>query len=309
METNATQLSTIALFCKSAELGSFTAAANAMGLTPAAVSRGVGRLEDRLGLKLFRRTTRSMSLTDDGRLYFEQCRAAIAQIDDAEKNITGQQSEPRGLLRISAPSTYAHYRLLPRLADFKSRYPLIELDINIANRNIDFVEDGYDVAIRLGTPPDSRLIARKLEDARVGVYATPAYLKNHGTPASLADLKDKRAHTLLPFVLPSTGKALPWIFMQGGQQIELTPNSTVHVSEGPIGCVVLARSGMGMVQTFSWIADSYTHEFVEVLTPLSGCTRPFYLLYPQNRHLSVKVRALVDFLIPPIVSKAAKKGI
>jgi DNA-binding transcriptional LysR family regulator len=185
---------------------------------------------------------------------------------------------------------------------------LIELDINIANRNIDFVEDGYDVAIRLGTPPDSRLIARKLEDARVGVYATPAYLKNHGTPASLADLKDKRAHTLLPFVLPSTGKALPWIFMQDGQQTELTPNSSVHVSEGPIGCVVLARSGMGMVQTFAWIADSYADEFVEVLKPFSGCTRPFYLLYPQNRHLSVKVRALVDFLIPPVVSKAAKKG-
>lgn len=298
MDTNATQLSTIALFCKSAELGSFTAAANAMGLTPAAASRGVGRLEDRLGIKLFRRTTRSMSLTDDGRLYFEQCRAAIAQIDDAEKNITGQQAEPRGLLRISAPSTYAHYRLLPRLADFKSRYPLIELDINIANRNIDFVDDGYDVAIRLGTPPDSRLVARKLEDAPVGVYATPAYLKKHGTPLSLAELKDKRAHTLLPFVLPSTGKALPWVFMQDAQQIELVPHSSVQVSEGPIGCVVLARSGMGLVQTFSWIAGSYPGEFVEVLEAFAGCTRPFYLLYPQNRHLSVKVRALVDFLMP-----------
>jgi DNA-binding transcriptional LysR family regulator len=307
MRTNPTQLSTIAVFCKSAELGSFTAAANAMGLTPAAVSRGVGRLEDRLGIKLFRRTTRSMSLTDDGRLYFEQCRAAIAQIDDAEKNITGQQSEPRGLLRISAPSTYAHYRLLPRLVDFKSRYPLIELDINIANRNIDFVDDGYDVAIRLGTPPDSRLIARKLEDAHVGVYATPAYLKKHGYPKSLTDLKDKRAHTLLPFVLPSTGKALPWIFMQNRQQIELLPNSTVQVSEGPIGCVVLARSSMGLVQTFSWIADSYKDEFVEVLKPFAGCTRPFYLLYPQNRHLSVKVRALVDFLMPAMANQRMKR--
>lgn len=297
METHATQLSTIAVFCKSAELGSFTAAANAMGLTPAAVSRGVGRLEDRLGTKLFRRTTRSMSLTDDGRMYFEQCRTAIAQIDNAEKNITGQRSEPHGLLRISTPSTYAHYRLLPRLAEFKNRYPLIELDINIANRNIDFVDDGYDVAIRLGPPPDSRLIARKLEDARVGVYATPAYLKKHGTPKSPAELKDKRAHTLIPFVLPSTGKALSWIFMDGSQQIDFAPNSTVHVSDDPVGCVLLARSGMGLVQTFSWIADSYAGEFVEVMKPYAGCTRPFYLLYPQNRHLSVKVRALVDFLV------------
>ena len=308
MQSNTSQLTTIALFCKSAELGSFSAAAKAMGLTPAAVSRGVGRLEDRRGIKLFRRTTRSMSLTDDGRLYFEQCRAAIAQIDDAEKTITGEQTEPRGLLRISAPSTYAHYRLLPRLADFKSRYPLIELDINIANRNIDFVDDGYDVAIRLGTPPDSRLIARKLEDAPVGVYATPAYLKQHGTPINLADLKDRKAHTLLPFVLPSTGKALPWIFMQDGQQIELLPNSTVRVSEDPLGCVVLARASMGLVQTFGWIASSYGKEFAEVLAPWSGCSRPFYLLYPQNRHQSAKVRALVDFLTPVKSAKPSKKG-
>ena len=294
--SQSTQLSTIALFCKSAELGSFTNAANAMGLTPAAVSRGVGRLEERLGIKLFTRTTRSMSLTEDGRTYFKQCRAALAQIGDAEKNITGQHGEPRGLLRISAPSTYGHYRLLPRLTEFKRHYPLIELDINIANRNIDFVEDGYDVAIRLGTPPDSQLIARKLEDSRVGVYATAAYLKKHGIPENLSELKDKRVHTLIPFVLPSTGRALPWIFMQEGQQIELLPHSNVQVSEEPIGCVVLARSGMGLVQTFSWIAGSYPSEFTEVLKDFSGCTRPFYLLYPQNRHLSAKVRALVDFL-------------
>ena len=297
MHNNTSQLTTIALFCKAAELGSFTAAANALGLTPAAVSRGVGRLENRLGIKLFRRTTRNMSLTDDGRLYFEQCRAAIAQIDNAESAITGVQGHPRGLLRISVPSTYAHYRLLPRLVEFKNRYPLIELDINVSNRNIDFVEDGYDVAIRLGSPPDSRLIARKLEDAPVGVYTTPAYLKGRGEPTVLADLSNKKIHTLLPFVLPSTGKALPWIFLQDDEPIDLVPHSMVSVSEEPIGCIVLARSGMGLVQTFSWIADSYKGEFVEVLKPFSGRTRPFYLLYPQNRHQSVKVRVLIDFLV------------
>jgi DNA-binding transcriptional LysR family regulator len=295
METHATQLSTIALFCKSAELGSFTAAANAMGLTPAAVSRGVGRLEDRLGIKLFRRTTRSMSLTDDGRMYFEQCRSAITQIDEAEKLITGQHAEPRGALRISVPSTYAHYRLLPRLAQFRVMYPRIELDINISNRNIDFVDDGYDVVIRLGTPPDSRLVARKLEDAPVGVYATASYLKRHGRPASLEDLQST-AHTLLPFLLPSTGKLLPWIFLHDGQAVDINPRSTIQVSDGPIGCVVLARSGLGIVQTFDWIAQSYADELVPVLSEYAGRTRPFYLIYPQNRHQSARVRALVNFL-------------
>jgi DNA-binding transcriptional LysR family regulator len=295
MDIQATQLGTIALFCKAAELGSFTQAAQALGLTPAAVSRGVGRLEERLGSKLFRRTTRSMQLTDDGRLYFEQCRAALAQIDDAELAITGQQREPRGLLRISAPSTYAHYRLLPRLPAFRELYPHIELEINISSRNIDFVEEGYDIAIRLGEPPDSRLVARKLEDARVGVYASPAYLRRCGKPMELSDLRSP-AHTVLPFLLPSTGRGFPWIFLLGGEPVELNLKSRLRISEGSLGTTVLARAGMGLVQTFDWIAQAHGKELVEVLQPFAGRSRPFYILYPQNRQLSARVRVLVDFL-------------
>jgi DNA-binding transcriptional LysR family regulator len=296
MDQQATQLSTIALFCKAAELGSFTQAAQALGITPAAVSRGVGRLEDRLQAKLFRRTTRSMQLTDDGRLYFEQCKAALAQIDDAELAITGQQREPRGLLRISVPSTYAHYRLLPRLPAFREKYPHIELEINISNRNIDFVEEGYDIAIRLGEPPDSRLVARKLEDAKVGVYASPAYLKRYGKPVVLADLKSA-AHTTLPFLLPSTGRALPWIFMEDGQPVEMSFKSSVRVSEDPLGALTLARSCLGLVQTFDWIAQAHAKELTQVLEPFAGRSRPFYILYPQNRQLSARVRVLVDSLL------------
>lgn len=297
MEPLQTRLSTITLFCKAAELGGFTAAAHALGLTPAAVSRGVGRLEERLGLKLFRRTTRSMSLTDDGRLYFEQCRSALAQIEEAEQTITGQQREVRGLLRISAPTTYSHYRLLPRLPEFRRRYPLVELEINVSNRNIDFVEQGFDVAIRLGTPPDSTLVARKLEDARVGIYANPAYLATHGTPSSVAELQDAAAkHTLLPFVLHSTGRPLPWIFMQEGVPFEIVPRSDVSVSDEPLACIALARAGMGLVQTLSWAAEGHGPELVEILQAFAGRTRPFYLLYPHNRHLAARVRVLVDFL-------------
>jgi DNA-binding transcriptional LysR family regulator len=296
MDVQATQLSTIALFCKAAELGSFTQAAQALGITPAAVSRGVGRLEERLKSQLFRRTTRSMQLTDDGRLYFEQCRAALAQIDDAELAITGQQREPRGLLRISVPSTYAHYRLLPRLPAFREKYPQIELEINISNRNIDFVEEGYDIAIRLGEPPDSRLVARKLEDAKVGVYASPAYFKRYGKPSELADLRSA-AHTTLPFLLPSTGRALPWLFLLEGEPVEMSFKSTVRVSEDPLGALTLARSGLGLVQTFEWIAQAHGKELVQVLAPFAGRSRPFYILYPQNRQLSARVRVLVDSLL------------
>jgi DNA-binding transcriptional LysR family regulator len=297
MDSIQTQLSTIALFCKAAELSSFTAAARALGLTPAAVSRGVGRLEERLGNKLFRRTTRSMQLTDDGRLYFDQCRAALGQIEDAERTITGQHTQARGLLRISVPSTYAHYRLLPRLPAFRALYPDVELDVNISNRNIDFVDEGYDVAIRQGNPPDSRLVARKLEDAPVGVYASPAYLRAQGLPKTLSDLQDAAKHTLLPFVLPSTGRAMPWLFVQDGQPLELQPHSNVQVSEDPLGAVMLARAGMGLVQTMGWIAQGYAADLTEVLQPFAGRTRPFYVLYPQNRQLAVRVRVLVDYLM------------
>jgi DNA-binding transcriptional LysR family regulator len=297
MDSIQTQLSTIALFCKAAELSSFTAAARALGLTPAAVSRGVGRLEERLGNKLFRRTTRSMQLTDDGRLYFDQCRAALGQIEDAERTITGQHTQARGLLRISVPSTYAHYRLLPRLPAFRALYPDVELDVNISNRNIDFVDEGYDVAIRQGNPPDSRLVARKLEDAPVGVYASPAYLRAQGLPKTLSDLQDAAKHTLLPFVLPSTGRAMPWLFVQDGQPLELQPHSNVQVSEDPLGAVMLARAGMGLVQTMGWIAQGYAADLTEVLQPFAGRTRPFYVLYQQNRQLAVRVRVLVDYLM------------
>ncbi len=289
------KLGTVALFCKAAELGGFTAAAQALGLTPAAVSRGVGRLEERLGVKLFRRTTRRVQLTDDGRVYYEQCKAALTQIDDAEKSITGQHGQPRGLLRISAPSTYAHYRLLPQLPAFHARYPEIELEINVANRNIDFIDEGYDIAIRLGEPRDSRLVARKLEDAPLGVYASPAYLRAQDAPRSVQDLASG-SHTLLPFVRPSTGRVMPWLLNIDGKATEWLPQSRVRVSEGPLGCVVLARHGMGLVQTFDWIAASCSGELQPVVPELSGCTRPFYLLYPHNRHLSARVRVLVDYL-------------
>jgi DNA-binding transcriptional LysR family regulator len=297
MDALHTQLGSIAIFCKAAELGSFTAAARALALTPAAVSRSVGRLEERLGNKLFRRTTRSMQLTDDGRMYYEQCRTALSQIEDAQRSITGQHTQARGSLRISVPSTYAHYRLLPRLPAFRALYPDVELDINISNRNIDFVDEGYDVAIRQGTPPDSRLVARKLEDAPVGVYASSAYLRARGTPHSLTHLQDSAQHTLLPFVLPSTGRAMPWLFMQGEQAIELHPHSNVQVSEDPLGAVVLARAGMGLVQTMGWIAHSHAAELTEVLQPFAGRVRSFYVLYPQNRHLAARVRVLVDYLL------------
>lgn len=290
------QLGTIELFCKAAELGSFTAAAEALGLTQGAVSRSIARLEERLGVRLFQRSTRSVRLTDDGELYRSQCQQALDQIAEAERAITGHQAEPAGTLRISVPTTYGNFRLLPLLPRFSARFPKVALEVDISNRNVDLVEDGFDLAIRLGEPKDSRLIARKLEDATMGVFAAPAYLKRAGTPHTLDDL---RRHACIQFVLPSSGRPMPMIFRdEAGRDVDFPFTSRLRVREDVLGAVTWARAGGGLFQIYHFIAQEFVArgELVEVLQPFNGRSRPFSVLYPQNRHLSARVRAFVDFL-------------
>lgn len=300
---DAMQLGSIELFCKAAESGGFTSAATALGLTPAAVSRSVGRLEARLGVRLFVRTTRQVRLTDDGRLYFEHCQQALQQIAEAGRAVTGQQAVPSGALRISAPTTYAHHRLLPLLPRFTARYPKVQIDLSVSNRNIDFVEEGFDLAIRLGVPQDSRLVARKLEDATLGVFASPGYLRERGTPKSLGDLK---AHACIQFVLPSTGRVMPWLLHENHEDIERVFGGSIRVHEDVLGCFNHARAGGGLVQIYHFIAEAAVRngELVEVLKRFGGRSRPFSILYPQNRQLAARVRAFVDFLVAELQAEA-----
>lgn len=291
------QLGSIELFCKAAEVGSFTAAAEALGVTPAAVSRSIARLEQRLGVRLFVRSTRSIRLTGDGELYRTECQQALEQIAEAERAITGHQRTPSGLLRISVPTTYAHHRLLPLLPAFNAAYPGVALELNISNRNVDLVDDGYDLVIRLGEPQDSRLIARKLEDATLGLFASPAYLQARGMPQQLDDLAH---HDCIQFILPSTGRPLPWLLRDAqGSVIEHAFKASRQVHEDVLGVVTWARAGGGISQIYHFIAEESVRrgELVEVLPQLAGATRPFSILYPQNRHLSARVRAFVEFLV------------
>jgi DNA-binding transcriptional LysR family regulator len=292
------QLGSIEMFCKAAELQGFTSAAQALGITAAAVSRSVGRLEDRLGVRLFVRTTRQMRLTEEGRTYFEQCRQALAQIEDAERAVGGRQAQPAGLLRVSLPTTYAHFRLLPMLPAFMQRHPQIRLELDVSNRNIDFVEAGYDLAIRLGPPEDSRLVARPLEDATLGVFASPHYLKRRGAPQTLEQL---RQHDCIEFVLPSSGRGMPWIFRDAGQPVDFAFEGRVRVHDDVLAAVTYAAAGGGLFQIYHFIADRYvaTGQLQEVMQPYGGRSRPFSILYPQNRHLSARVRAFVDFFARP----------
>lgn len=289
------QLGSIELLCLAAETGSFTAAANLAGVTPAAVSRSVARLEERLGVRLFVRTTRQMRLTDSGRLYYQQCRQALTQLVDAEREVTGQQSQPSGLLRISVPTPYAHYRLLPKLPAFRRLFPDVQIDVHISNRNIDFADDGFDLAIRGKAPTDSGLIARTLEEAELVVVATPEYLREAGTPTSLEALAK---HDCIQYQLPSSGRNLPWAFQRDGQWVELETSGNCACLDDYLGAVTLVKHGAGLMQTYRFTVQQALErgKLCEVLSAFGGARRPFILLYPHARHVPQRVRAFIDFI-------------
>jgi len=294
------QLGSIELFCQAAELSSFTAAANMTGVTPAAVSRSIARLEERLGVRLFVRTTRQVRLTEGGQRYYEQCRQALLQLMEAEREVTGAQAAPAGPLRISVPTPYGHYRLLPLLPQFRQLYPGVTLQLHVSNRNIDFAEESYDMVIRGRAPADSSLIARKLEDAELVLVAAPSYLKRAGKPASLDALQQ---HDCIQFDLPSTGRKIPWSFMVDGKPLDVVTNGGYTCAEDVLGIVTLARSGAGIVQTYRFIVERDLAEgaLVELLPQHNGTSRPFLLLYPHARHLSLRVRTFVDFVTEKLI--------
>ncbi|SHH00802.1 LysR family transcriptional regulator [Massilia sp. CF038] len=289
-------LGDVEIFLSVTDHGSLTAAAVALRTTASVVSRALTRLEQRLGSQLLRRTTRSLSLTDAGRLYLDQTRAAFGLIDEAERTILGDAGQVAGRVRLSVPTTYAHYRLPQQLAAFSRQYPLVQLELNIANRNVDLVAEGFDLAIRLGELPDSSLVGRKLEDAPMCLLASPAYLARAGTPTSLDDLAQ---HRCIGFVMPSTGRVAPWLFQDGAEQREWSaPAAAIEVSGDVLGVVTLAAEGLGVCQSYEFIARERLErgELVELLPQLAGRSRAFSLIYAPHRRLSAAARALIDVL-------------
>jgi DNA-binding transcriptional LysR family regulator len=288
-------LGDVELFHAAVESGSFSAAAVALGMTPSAISRAVERLEQRLGLQLLRRTTRSLSLTDSGRIYLEQSQTAFALLDDAERAVQGDPERINGRIRLSVPTTWGHHRAAERLSEFVRRHPQVAIEVSISNRNVDLVGEGFDIAVRLGTLPDSGLVARVLEDAALCLVASPAYLSEMGVPDSLDALS---SHLCIPFIMPSTGRRLAWPLRYGGEDIEWTPPEGLSVADDVLGCVSLAMQGAGITQTYDFIVDTPLRDgrLVEVLPQTRGRSRRFSLIYAPHRRLSSATRALIEFL-------------
>lgn len=290
------RLGSIELFCLTAQHQGFTAAAKIAGLTAAAVSRSVARLEERLGVRLLMRTTRQVRLTEVGQRYFDQCRQALGQLSEAEREASGQQLKPSGLVRMSLPTSYGHFRVLPLLPAFSRKYPDIEVEVQLSNRNVDFTDEGFDLAVRGRVQPDSGLVARKLEDAALLIAAAPSYLKRQRAPRTADDLA---RHECIQFVLPSSGQVVPWLLQREGRVIEWPTSGRLRCAEDILGPITLARAGAGLVQTYRFLVEDDLREgrLVEVLADTAGVSRPFSLLYPGNRHMPLRVRVLIDYLV------------
>ncbi len=288
-------LGDVEAFITVVEHGSFTAAAVVLSTTPSVLSRAVTRLEARLGRQLLQRTTRRVGLTDAGRVYLEQARAAFSLLDEAEREGRGQEGNLTGRVRMSVPTTYGHYRLPSLLARFARQYPHVKVELNITNRNVDLIAEGFDLAIRLGQMPDSGLVARKLEDAALVLVASPDYIHRMGKPQTLEEL---RLHMCLPFILPRTGRIAPWVFREDGRDIDWLPVSSVETSEDVLGVVSLAEQGMGICQSYAFIVEERIQrgQLVEVLPTLRGRSRPFSVIYAPHRRQSAAARAMIDLL-------------
>ena len=288
-------LADVEVFLIVAEKLSISAAAIYLSTTPSVISRTITRLEKKLGIQFFRRTTRHLSLTEAGQLYYEKMQHAFQLIDHAERVIQGEQLQISGKIKLSVPTTYGHYRLPPLLEKFLLQYPDIQIEISISNRNVDLIAEGFDLAIRQGHLSNSSLVARPLELAPLQLVASPNYLKRVGVPQTLEELNH---HQCIAFELPSSGKVIPWFFKDGDQEIQWTPTNRILVKEDILGVVSLAESGIGICQSYSFIVNEKIRQgkLQPLLETYAGHTRPFSLLYAQHKHMSSATRALINFL-------------
>lgn len=288
------KLSGVALFVQLARASSFVAAARQAGISPSAVSKSLARLEQRLGTRLFQRSTRQLSLTAEGKLFLARSERILSEMQAAQEELADHHA-PHGRLRLGLPELGSS--LLPALADFAAQHPAIALDLDFSDALADVVGDGLDAVIRIGAPRDSRLAARKLEQFRSCVVASPAYLARHGRPQHPHDLQQ---HTCLHYRFRHSGKLEHWQLRQdaGAAPLELPASMVCNNVEARLQ---FARQGIGI----AWLPDFYVRaaladgSLVEVLGDYAvkdHAAHSCWLLWPSGPHLAPKVRALGDFL-------------
>ncbi|HZH25865.1 MAG TPA: LysR family transcriptional regulator [Azospirillaceae bacterium] len=279
-------------FIRVVEAKSFTAAAERLQLSKSVVSRRLSDLEERLGARLLNRTTRSLSLTPAGQAFYERARAIVSAVEDAEQTVAELNREPRGLLRVNGPMSFGLLHLAAAVSEFMKRHPAIELELELTDRYVDVVEEGWDVAIRIGRLPNSSLIARRLAPSRRIVCASPAYLERHGRPEHPDDLA--RHECLLYTGIPTTGQ---WPFLIDGELRMVRVRGRMRVNNADVlAQAALAGLGIAALPTFMIHEDLAAGRLVPILERQMAQDAAVHAVWPHHRHLSPKVRALVDFL-------------
>ncbi len=285
--------SDLRFFCLLASQQTLAAAAQALGVTPPAVSRRLAALENRLGVRLLNRTTRRLSLTPEGERYLEDGKQILRDIEGLERSLSASRETPRGLLRINATFGFGRRHLAPLVSEFSRRWPEIQLQLQLTDRPLDLTEHAMDIGIRFGAPPDARVLARKIAANRRMLCASPDYLASQGMPEAPHDLQD---HACI--VIRENNMAFNnWQLSNGKQQTTIKVNGPLSTNHGEIA-VDWALAGHGIILRSEWDIAGYLRngQLVRVLAPWVGSAADIHAIYPQRHHLSAKVRVFIDYL-------------
>ena len=280
-------------FAAVVDSGSFVKAADALTMSKAAVSRYVGDLESRLGVRLLHRTTRRLSLTEEGRVFFARCKELLSEIGAAEAEITSGLAEASGLVRVNAPVTFGIRHLAPLWGEFRSRHPRVTFDVTLSDRIVDLVDEGYDMAVRIATLPDSTLIGKRLSTTRMVLCASPRYLELHGTPAQPQDLAQ---HAVFAYRYWSTKDE--WHFDGPHGRVKVRTQPCMHTNSGDT-CRAAALADQCVIMQPSFLVgdDVAAGRLVELMPEFRAMELGIYAVYPTRKHVSPKVRLLIDFLV------------
>jgi len=280
-------------FTEVVDAGSFVAAADQLGLSKAAVSRHVAELEARLGVRLLHRTTRKLSLTDEGEVFYARSRQVLADLGEAEAELTSRSREAVGQLRVSAPVSFGIQHLAPVWGQFRQKHPKVVLEVNLSDRIADIAEEGFDVAIRIARLPSSTLVSRQLAETRMVLCASPQYLKRAGKPAHPSGLAQ---HAVVAYSYWSERDT--WEFDGPEGRVSVRTDPWLRTNNGDVcRAAALQHQGIILQPTFIVGADLAGGKLVEVLPRYRSLTLGIHAVYQSRKHLTPKVRLLVDFLV------------
>lgn len=287
-------LTDIAIFVKVVELSSFTAAAEALDSSQPVVSKAVTRLEEKLGARLLNRTTRRLSLTEAGAELYRRSARALVEIENAELEVARFQTEPRGTLRLAAPMSFSILHLGPFIHDFLQSHPGVSVELNMSDQQVDLIDAGYDLAIRIGQLTDSSLVARKITPCRQIMCASPEYLKKHGTPERPEDLLE---HNCIVYSFLSTPRE--WRLTDSSGETHVVPvNGTLHSNNGLVNrAAAVAGTGIVLLPTFYIGEEMKSGALIPILCDFKPPEIAVHAVYPERRNLMPKVRAFIDALV------------